>query len=221
MQLALSIAMLAATLAHQYGYLLATKQGAIYSAFGGLWAIVGVIVITHLLWVRWKDWRAVLILAVALSISIVENSMTFVCKSWLAFFYIGPPLTGNTCTALTGLRISTPFLCLISLSIAALLLRAWVREFKMASAPYDEHSYFEAYQKPSVATPWKFLATLLMLPYAGKCWILRGKGYKYKSGKIVRFMPVISDYRLIRLDAKPNIWVGKKWALLSNCVIQK
>ena len=167
---------------------------------------------------RWTDWRAGFLLLMALAIGLVENTMVAVCKSWYAFIYDGAALFGNTCTVMTGWEISIWFVAAIVALVTLWTFRSWM---DCDGDEYTPTGYFVAYIKPSKVTFWKMVAMLFTFPYAGKCWIVNGIGYRYKDGYMNSFIPNESDYKLVRADTKPDVWVGKRWALLNNCVVQK
>lgn len=128
MQLALAIAMFLATIAHHYAYYVMVGQPArIFSSFGGLQDIVTCALVIYLLFKRFTDWRAAIIVIFAMFISLAESSMTFVCGWWYAFVYSGPALSGDKCELMSGLTISKPLVYTIAVLIVVIVPRIWSR----------------------------------------------------------------------------------------------
>jgi hypothetical protein len=206
------------TLAHHYGYLLFPDlvPVRVYNALTGVWGLVVLIVLVQLLFKRCTDWRSAMLILLSAAIAFVENSMVAVCRSWYAFIYTGPTLKGNICTEMTGLSISPFFLLTLILFGLVVLGFMWARK---VGDSYSPQGYFIAYQKPGSMGFWKLIATFFTFPYSGKCWIVDGIGMKYSKGEIVYFDPDLSNYKLLRIEDKPDVWLGKKWQLFKNCAL--
>jgi len=216
MQLLLAFVFLLATLMHHYGdWLIPLVPQRVYVALWGIWSLTAVVVITYSLFRRWNDWRAGFVMMLALGIGFIETGMIAVCKSWYAFVYVGEAQFGNTCTNMTGLTISPWLMSGFGLLLISFAIGEWMRS---KGDEYSNQGYFVAYIKPQSVSFWKLLAMLFTFPYAGKCWVVDGIGYKYKAGRMMSFIVNPNDFRFASIDKRPNVWAGRKWSIFNNCV---
>lgn len=115
---------LAATLLQHYGYYLYDVAPArMFMALAGIQGVVIAVLVLHMLFNRWYDWKAALILMAAMIYQFVENAMIAVCGSWYAFVYVGPPVVADKCELMLNRPISYPAIAAITTTLAIIAPR--------------------------------------------------------------------------------------------------
>ena len=133
MQLGLSIVVFIVTLLANYGYhYIPAPEWRVFHALGGLQVLVMTALISHMLFHRWTNKFAITILCATLVIRGVESCMTFVCGSWYAFFYLGPELSGDICTAMNGWEISKPMVFTVITLLVIIIPNLWTQRLRHA-----------------------------------------------------------------------------------------
>ena len=122
--------LLCITVMRYYGYyVISAPAPRTALAFSGVHALALSIAVLYLIFHRMTDWRASVLVMMAMGITVIESSLIAVCGSWYAFIYKGPPLFGDTCELMTGSTLAKPLAYTLATLSLIILPRVWNRKW--------------------------------------------------------------------------------------------